>query len=124
MTACGFALQACGGVRAVDGLPDPKLPGFVELSRQRHNPLPRASLGSIRFDERPVSCSLSVFCFEVMSDKHGRDLRPGFQTRQISSSHYIAFQISKHSCFQISDPQTRQTFFGRSRVVTLLRKSG
>ena len=124
LITCGFVLQTCGGVRAVDGLLDAKPPGFVELPKPRHNPLPWPSLGSIRLDERPVRRSLSVFFFEVLSDKHGRDFIPRFQARQISSSHDIAFQISKHGCLRISDPKTRQTFFGRLHFVTLLGKLG
>lgn len=124
MTACGFVLQTRGGVRAVDGLFDPKPRGFVELAEPGNDPLPWPSLGSIRFDERPVRRSLSVFFFVVLSDIHGRDFIPRFQACQISSSHYIAFQISKHGCFQILDPKTRQTFFRRSHFVTLLGKFG
>ena len=109
-------------VRAVDGVPDAKPHGFVGLPKPRYNPLPWPSPGSIRLDERPLRCSLSVFFFEVLSDKHGGDLMPQFRARQISSSHYIAFQFSKHGRFRFSDLKTRQTFFGRSHFVTLLGK--
>ena len=46
--------------------------GFIKLAEPGDHSLPRPGRRSIRFDERPVRCALTILILEVLANKHSR----------------------------------------------------